>query len=94
MVLCPELKFRLAQAAGTLRVKARIRRNFHGARQVIITGHNQRFRKAKRIQDRLATLDETWQEARWGTDREAEQRRARGAADTALAERFLALLRP
>ena len=43
---------------------------------------------------RLAVLDETHQERRWGTDWEAEQRRARAAADLALAQRFLALVRP
>ncbi|HWT07738.1 MAG TPA: ATP12 family protein [Roseomonas sp.] len=43
---------------------------------------------------RLAVLDETHQERRWGTDWEAEQRRARAAADLGLAERFLALVRP
>ena len=42
---------------------------------------------------RLAVLDETFQERRWGTDWEAEQRRARAAADLDLAERFLALVR-
>lgn len=42
---------------------------------------------------RLAVLDETFQEARWGTDAEAAARRARAAADVALAERFLALVR-
>lgn len=42
---------------------------------------------------RLAMLDETFQEQRWGTDREAAARRARTAADVALAERFLALVR-
>jgi chaperone required for assembly of F1-ATPase len=42
---------------------------------------------------RLAVLDETFQERRWGTDGEAEQRRARAAADLDLAERFLALVR-
>jgi chaperone required for assembly of F1-ATPase len=42
---------------------------------------------------RLAILDETFQEERWGTDQEALARRARAAADIALAERFLALLR-
>lgn len=41
----------------------------------------------------LATLDETFQEARWGEDPEATARRARSAADLALAERFLALVR-
>lgn len=43
---------------------------------------------------RLAVLDETHQERRWGTDWEAEQRRARAAADLGLAERFLSLVRP
>ncbi len=43
---------------------------------------------------RLAVLDETHQERRWGTDWEAEQRRARAAADLDLAQRFLALVRP
>ena len=42
---------------------------------------------------RLAVLDETFQERRWGTDWEAQQRRARAAADLDLAERFLALVR-
>ena len=42
---------------------------------------------------RLAVLDETFQERRWGTDWEAEQRCARAAADLDLAERFLALVR-
>ncbi len=42
---------------------------------------------------RLGTLDEDWQERRWGTDPEAEERRIRAAADVALAERFLALVR-
>ena len=42
----------------------------------------------------LAVLDEMHQEQRWGTDREAAQRRARAAADLDLAERFLALVRP
>lgn len=42
---------------------------------------------------RLAVLDETFQERRWGTDWEAEQRRARAAADLDLAKRFLALVR-
>ncbi|MEO3473133.1 ATP12 family protein [Roseomonas sp. CAU 1739] len=43
---------------------------------------------------RLAVLDETHQEQRWGTDWEAEQRRVRSAAELRLAERFLALVRP
>lgn len=43
---------------------------------------------------RLATLDETQQERRWGADWEAAQRRARAAADLDLAQRFLALVRP
>jgi chaperone required for assembly of F1-ATPase len=38
-------------------------------------------------------LDETYQEGRWGEDAEATARRARAAADVALAERFLALVR-
>ncbi|MBW6398154.1 chaperone, ATP12 [Roseomonas sp. HJA6] len=42
---------------------------------------------------RLAVLDETHQEERWGTDAEAAHRRARAAADIDLAERFLALVR-
>lgn len=42
---------------------------------------------------RLATLDETFQETRWGEDPEALARRARALADVALAERFLALVR-
>jgi chaperone required for assembly of F1-ATPase len=42
---------------------------------------------------RLAVLDETWQEERWGTDWEAEERRIRVAAELRLAERFLALVR-
>lgn len=42
---------------------------------------------------RLAVLDETHQEERWGTDAVAADRRARAAADIALAERFLALVR-
>ncbi len=42
---------------------------------------------------RLATLDETFQEIRWGEDPEALARRARALADVALAERFLALVR-
>jgi chaperone required for assembly of F1-ATPase len=42
---------------------------------------------------RLAVLDETFQEQRWGEDPEAASRRARAAADVALAERFLALVR-
>lgn len=42
---------------------------------------------------RLAVLDETHQEQRWGTDWEAEQRRARAAAELELAERFFALVR-
>lgn len=41
----------------------------------------------------LAVLDETWQEQRWGVDAEAAARRARAAAEVALAERFLALVR-
>ncbi|WP_338663789.1 ATP12 family protein [Pararoseomonas sp. SCSIO 73927] len=42
---------------------------------------------------RLATLDETYQESFWGTDPEAEARRARIAADVALAARLLELSR-
>lgn len=42
---------------------------------------------------RLAILDETFQEERWGADEEALARRARAAADVHLAERFLVLLR-
>ena len=42
---------------------------------------------------RLAVLDETFQERRWGEDPEAAARRARVAADVTLAARFLALLR-
>jgi len=42
---------------------------------------------------RLAVLDETFQEQRWGEDAEALARRTRIAADLALAERFLALVR-
>ncbi|MBR0681191.1 chaperone, ATP12 [Roseomonas eburnea] len=42
---------------------------------------------------RLAVLDETFQEMRWGEDAEALARRARVAADLALAERFLSLVR-
>jgi chaperone required for assembly of F1-ATPase len=42
---------------------------------------------------RLSVLDETLQEQRWGSDPEAEARRARAAADVALAARFLALVR-
>lgn len=41
----------------------------------------------------LAVLDETFQERRWGVDEAAASRRARGAADVALAERFLGLVR-
>jgi chaperone required for assembly of F1-ATPase len=41
----------------------------------------------------LSVLDETFQEQRWGVDPEALARRARAAADVALAERFLALVR-
>jgi chaperone required for assembly of F1-ATPase len=41
----------------------------------------------------LAVLDEVYQEQRWGTDPVAQDRRARAAADVALAERFLALVR-
>jgi chaperone required for assembly of F1-ATPase len=42
---------------------------------------------------RLAVLDETFQEQRWGEDAEAAARRARAAADVELAERCLALVR-
>ncbi|MBP0491911.1 ATP12 family chaperone protein [Pararoseomonas indoligenes] len=42
---------------------------------------------------RLATLDETYQESFWGTDSEAEARRARIAADIALSARLLELSR-
>jgi len=42
---------------------------------------------------RLAVLDETFQEKRWGAEEAALARRAQVAADIALAERFLALLR-
>jgi chaperone required for assembly of F1-ATPase len=41
----------------------------------------------------LSVLDETWQEQRWGLDEDAAARRARAAADVALAEHFLALVR-
>lgn len=41
----------------------------------------------------LAVLDETFQEAFWGTDPEASARRARGRAEVALAARLLALAR-
>jgi chaperone required for assembly of F1-ATPase len=41
----------------------------------------------------LSVLDETYQAGRWGEDAEAAARRARAAADVALAERFLALVR-
>lgn len=41
----------------------------------------------------LSVLDEVFQEQHWGEDAEAAARRARAAADVALAERFLALLR-
>jgi chaperone required for assembly of F1-ATPase len=41
----------------------------------------------------LSVLDETWQEERWGQDGDAAARRARAAADVALAGRFLALVR-
>ncbi|WP_198373431.1 ATP12 family chaperone protein [Roseomonas rosulenta] len=41
----------------------------------------------------LSVLDETFQEQRWGLDEEAAARRARAAADVALAERFLTLVR-
>lgn len=42
---------------------------------------------------RLAVLDETYQEERWGEDAEATERRARLAADIALAARLLGLVR-
>jgi len=42
---------------------------------------------------RLAALDETYQESFWGTDAEAAERRARVAADIALAARLLELSR-
>lgn len=42
---------------------------------------------------RLALLDESWQEARWGLDAEAAARRARIAAEVTVADRFLALVR-
>lgn len=42
---------------------------------------------------RLAVLDETFQERRWGEDPERLERRARAAEDLVLAERFLALVR-
>jgi chaperone required for assembly of F1-ATPase len=42
---------------------------------------------------RLSILGETFQEEFWGTDPEAERRRARVAADVALAERLLHLTR-
>ena len=42
---------------------------------------------------RLSVLDEIFQERHWGTDAEAEQRRARIAGEIALAGRFLALVR-
>lgn len=42
---------------------------------------------------RLSVLDETFQERLWGTDEEAAQRRARVAAEVALAARFLDLVR-
>lgn len=41
----------------------------------------------------LSVLDETFQERRWGEDAQAAARRARAAADVALAGRFLALVR-
>jgi chaperone required for assembly of F1-ATPase len=41
----------------------------------------------------LATVDERFQEEFWGTDPESEQRRARAAADVALAARLLDLAR-
>jgi chaperone required for assembly of F1-ATPase len=43
---------------------------------------------------RLATLDETFQEAFWGTDAEAVARRGRIAREVALAARLVALSRP
>lgn len=42
---------------------------------------------------RLAILDETFQERRWGEDPERLDRRARMAGDLALVERFLGLIR-
>lgn len=42
---------------------------------------------------RLAVLDETFQERRWGEDPEAVARRTRVAADVTIAARFLTLLR-
>ena len=42
---------------------------------------------------RLAILDERFQERRWGADSEALARRSRIAADVAMAERFLLLVR-
>ena len=42
---------------------------------------------------RLATLDECWQEDFWGADEEATRRRRLVAADVALAERLVMLLR-
>lgn len=42
---------------------------------------------------RLANLDETFQERRWGEDPERLDRRARMAGDLALVERFLGLIR-
>jgi chaperone required for assembly of F1-ATPase len=42
----------------------------------------------------LGCLDEMFQEQFWGADAEASARRARVAADVAVAGRFLALLRP
>lgn len=42
---------------------------------------------------RLAVLDETFQERRWGEDAERLERRARAAEEIALAERFLMLVR-
>lgn len=41
----------------------------------------------------LTSLDETWQERRWGTDAEAAARRARIEADIASAARFVNLAR-
>jgi chaperone required for assembly of F1-ATPase len=40
---------------------------------------------------RLALLDESFQEARWGVDEAAAARRARAAREVALAARLLAL---
>lgn len=43
---------------------------------------------------RLSTLDETFQEERWGTDPESTARRASAAADIALAARLVSLSHP